>query len=37
VLACGVAYLRAIEQSGVALEDARAMVYARLPPMPTSF
>jgi methylmalonyl-CoA mutase len=30
VLACGVAYLRAIEQSGVALEDARGMVYARL-------
>src|SRR2546430_492621 len=30
VLACGVAYLRAIEQSGVALEDARGMGYARL-------
>ena len=30
VLACGVAYLRAIEQSGVALEDAQGMVYARL-------
>src|SRR5229473_6410371 len=27
VLACGVAYLRAIEQSGVALEDAQGMVY----------
>jgi methylmalonyl-CoA mutase len=30
VLACGVAYLRAIEQSGVALEDTQGMVYARL-------
>ena len=30
VLACGVAYLRAIEQAGVALEDAQGMVYARL-------
>jgi methylmalonyl-CoA mutase len=30
VLAAGVAYLRAIEGSGVALEDARSMVYARL-------
>jgi methylmalonyl-CoA mutase len=30
VLACGVAYLRAIERSGVTLEDAQAMVYARL-------
>src|SRR5438445_2772378 len=30
VLACGVAYLRAIEQSGIALEDAQGMVYARL-------
>jgi methylmalonyl-CoA mutase len=30
VLAAGVAYLRAIEGSGVALEDARNMVYARL-------
>ena len=30
VLACGIAYLRAIEQSGVALEDAQGMVYARL-------
>jgi methylmalonyl-CoA mutase len=30
VLACGVAYLRAIEQSGTALEDAQGMVYARL-------
>src|SRR5215212_7900299 len=30
VLAAGVAYLRAIEQSGVALEDAQGMVYARL-------
>src|SRR5438067_5157198 len=30
VLAVGVAYLRAIEQSGVALEDAQGMVYARL-------
>ena len=30
VLACGVAYLRAIEQAGIALEDAQGMVYARL-------
>src|SRR5216684_1756689 len=30
VLATGVAYLRALEGAGVALEDARAMVYARL-------
>jgi methylmalonyl-CoA mutase len=30
VVACGVAYLRAIEQSGTALEDAQGMVYARL-------
>jgi methylmalonyl-CoA mutase len=30
VLAAGVAYLRAIEGSGVTLEDARNMVYARL-------
>jgi methylmalonyl-CoA mutase len=30
VLAAGTAYLRAIEQSGVALEDAQGMVYARL-------
>jgi methylmalonyl-CoA mutase len=30
VLAAGVAYLRAIEGAGVALEDARNMVYARL-------
>jgi methylmalonyl-CoA mutase len=30
VLASGVAYLRAIEQAGVALEDAQGMVYARL-------
>ena len=30
VLAAGVAYLRAIEQAGVALEDAQGMVYARL-------
>jgi methylmalonyl-CoA mutase len=30
VLATGVAYLRAIEQAGVALEDAQGMVYARL-------
>ncbi|MBR1122064.1 methylmalonyl-CoA mutase small subunit [Bradyrhizobium lablabi] len=30
VLACGLAYLRAIEQSGIALEDAQGMVYARL-------
>lgn len=30
VLACGVAYLRAIEGAGVSLEAAQAMVYARL-------
>src|SRR5712672_3697609 len=30
VLAAGVAYLRALEDAGVALEDARGMVYARL-------
>src|ERR1700676_4157956 len=30
VLATGVAYLRAIEGAGVALEDAQGMVYARL-------
>jgi methylmalonyl-CoA mutase len=30
VLASGVAYLRAIEQAGIALEDAHGMVYARL-------
>jgi methylmalonyl-CoA mutase len=30
VLACGVAYLRAIEQAGVPLEEAQGMVYARL-------
>lgn len=30
VLACCVAYLRAIEQSGVPLDEARSMVYARL-------
>ena len=30
VLASAVAYLRAIEQAGVALEDAQGMVYARL-------
>ena len=30
VLAAGVAYLRAIESAGVALEDAQGMVYARL-------
>jgi len=30
VLASGVAYLRALEGAGVALEDAQAMVYARL-------
>ena len=30
VLAAGVAYLRAIEGAGVALEDARKMIYARL-------
>src|SRR6266436_5730874 len=30
VLAAGTAYLRAIEQAGIALEDAQGMVYARL-------
>ncbi|MGY8639044.1 methylmalonyl-CoA mutase family protein [Bradyrhizobium sp. 14AA] len=30
VLACGVAYLRAIEAAGVPLEQAQGMVYARL-------
>jgi methylmalonyl-CoA mutase len=30
VLAAGVAYLRAIEGAGVALENARGMIYARL-------
>jgi methylmalonyl-CoA mutase len=30
VLAAGVAYLRAIESAGVALEDAQNMIYARL-------
>jgi methylmalonyl-CoA mutase len=30
VLAAGIAYLRALESAGVALEDARGMVYARL-------
>ena len=30
VLATGVAYLRALESAGVALEDAQGMVYARL-------
>jgi len=30
VLASGVAYLRAIEQAGVSLEDAQGMIYARL-------
>jgi methylmalonyl-CoA mutase len=30
VLAAGAAYLRAIEDAGVALEDARGMIYARL-------
>jgi methylmalonyl-CoA mutase len=30
VLASGVAYLRALEQAGVALADAQGMVYARL-------
>ncbi|MBI5262521.1 MAG: methylmalonyl-CoA mutase small subunit [Bradyrhizobium sp.] len=30
VLACGVAYLRAIEQGSVSLEQASSMVYARL-------
>jgi methylmalonyl-CoA mutase len=30
VLATGVAYLRAVESAGVALEDAQGMIYARL-------
>ncbi len=30
VLASGVAYLRALEDAGVALEDAQGMIYARL-------
>jgi methylmalonyl-CoA mutase len=30
VLATGIAYLRALEASGIALEDARSMVYAQL-------
>lgn len=30
VLATGIAYLRAIESAGVALEDAQKMIYARL-------
>src|SRR5947199_116275 len=30
VLACGVAYLRAIEAAGIPLEQAQGMVYARL-------
>jgi methylmalonyl-CoA mutase len=30
VLAAGVQYLRALESAGVALEDARGMIYARL-------
>jgi methylmalonyl-CoA mutase len=30
VLAAGVAYLRALEGAGIALEDARSMIYARL-------
>jgi methylmalonyl-CoA mutase len=30
VLACGVAYLRALEAAGIALGDARRMIYARL-------
>ncbi|RZI38315.1 methylmalonyl-CoA mutase, partial [Herbaspirillum sp. HC18] len=30
VLACGIAYLRAIEGAGVPLEAAQGMVYARL-------
>ncbi len=30
VLACGVAYLRAIEQAGIPLEQAQGMVHARL-------
>lgn len=30
VLACGVAYLRAVEDAGISLEQAQGMVYARL-------
>ena len=30
VLACGIAYLRAIEQAGIPLDQAQGMVYARL-------
>jgi methylmalonyl-CoA mutase len=30
VLACGVAYLRALEGAGIALNDAQSMIYARL-------
>lgn len=30
VLAIGVAYLRALENSGIALDDARGMIYARM-------
>jgi methylmalonyl-CoA mutase len=30
VLATGVAYMRALEAAGIALEDARGMIYARL-------
>lgn len=30
VLACGVAYLRALEAAGIPLDDARRMIYARL-------
>src|SRR6202021_2433095 len=30
VLATGVAYLRALEGAGIALDEARSMVYARL-------
>ncbi len=30
VLATGVAYLRALEEAGIALEDAQGMIYARL-------
>jgi methylmalonyl-CoA mutase len=30
VLACGVAYLRALEAGGIALEDARNLIFARL-------
>ena len=36
VLAAGVAYLRALENTGVALEDAQGMIYARLAPTPIS-